>query len=130
MPRTWVYARMAGDTALAAAMSGIHQSTALDKAPTEKPFIMYRQTSDVEFFRGDDGDAVRSAGYMIFVHDLPGDYLGIDAAIVMLQGLFKDTIDQPNNVVRSRWTETSDDLRDDDMGTIMKYGRIQVFYRV
>jgi hypothetical protein len=47
-----------------------------------------------------------------------------------LQRLFKDTIDQANGVVRSRWIETSEDFRDDDMGTILRYARIQVTYRV
>jgi hypothetical protein len=125
--RIWLYQRML----IAGLAEGrIHQSTSLDAAPHTKPFIMYRQTSDIDIFRGDDGDACRQVGYMVFVHDTPGDYLRIDDTMKLLMGLFKDTIDQEAGVVRSRWLETSDDLRDDDMGTIMKFARIQVTYRV
>lgn len=131
MTRTWVYQRMANDTPIATAVQDrVFQATSIDKAPTIKPFIVYRQTSDVDFLRGDDHDTVRSCGYMILVHDLPGDYVRIDLVMRFLQDLFKDTNDGQNSVIRSRWIETSDDQRDDDMGTIMKYCRIQVFYRV
>lgn len=125
--RTWVYQQMA-----TAHLCGdrIHASTSLNAAPHTKPFIMYRQTSDVGLMRGDDGEQCRRVGYMIFVHDVPGDYLGIDAVLVQLQTLFRDTIDQANGVIRCHWEETSDDLRDEDMGTIMKFVRIQVTYRV
>jgi hypothetical protein len=107
----------------------IYQSTSIDGAPRIKPFIMYRQTSDVQRFRGDDGDLVRSSGFMIFVHDEPGDYLRIDSVIDRLKVLFQDITDQPNRIIRSTWVETSDDLRDDDMGTILRYGRVQVLYK-
>jgi hypothetical protein len=66
MIRTWVYQQMSDDSALAAIVgTRISQSTSIDKAPHSFPFIMYRQTSDIDFHRGDDQDAVRSSGYMI-----------------------------------------------------------------
>jgi len=108
----------------------IHQSTSIDKTPSTKPFIMYRQTSDVQLMRGDDGDACRRLGYMIFAHDVPGDYMQIDSILEALRALFADIVDQPNGIIRSTWLETSDDLRDEDMGTIVKYARIEVTYRV
>lgn len=130
MSRVWLYSRMMADTPLITAVtSQIHQSTSLDAAPHLKPFIMYRQTSDVQRFRGDDGDMVRSSGYMIFAHDEPGDYMRIDTIIGHLKRLFQDITDQPNGIIRSNWIETSDDLRDDDMGTIIKFGRVQILYR-
>ena len=131
MPRVWVYEQMKNDTTLQAAMGDrIYPSTKIVKAPAVKPFILYRQTSDVDAFRGDDSDAIRSAGYMIFCHADAGTYMGIDTYIAALQGLFKDTVDQANGITRCRWAETSDDLRDDDLGTIFKFARIQVYYRV
>lgn len=151
--RTWVYDQMVNDATLLTYVGTsivtdpmntpgdplddvttvtprVHQSTSINVAPTLKPFIMYRQTSDVEFFRGDDGDTVRSCGFMIFCHDAPGDYMQIDEMIDALQTLFKDTNDPTNGIVRSRWSNTSEDLRDDDMGTITRFASIQVLYRV
>jgi hypothetical protein len=122
---------MIGSSTLVALLpGGVHQSTSLNASPHLKPFIMYRQTSDVGNFRGDDGEQARSNGYMIFVHDVPGDYLKIDDVMEQLKTLFQDIVDQANGVVKSFWLETSDDIRDDDMGTIMKFARVQVIYRV
>lgn len=151
MTRVWVYDQMVDDAALMVLVGTtvvddndtpldpgddtttivprVYQSTSLNAAPHEKPFIMYRQTSDVQNFRGDDGDVIRQKGYMIFAHDVPGDYMRIDTVIDRLRVLFGDVTDQAEGVVRSTWLETSDDLRDEDMGTILKYGRILVTYR-
>lgn len=152
MTRVWVYDRMATDSTLLTLVGTsvttdpmetpgnplddvttivprVYQSTSLNATPHEKPFIMYRQTSDVQSFRGDDGDVIRQKGYMIFAHDVPGDYLRIDSVIDRLRTLFGDVVDQAEGIVRSTWLETSDDLRDEDMGTITKFGRILVTYR-
>lgn len=131
MKRVWLFQRISTNAPLMALLpGGAHQSTSLDVAPHLKPFLMYRQTSDVEVFRGDDDEAVRRVGYMIFVHDVPGDYMTIDARLADLKALFSGTVDQANGIIRSRWLETSDDNRDEDMGTIMKFARVEVTYRV
>lgn len=127
MTRIWVYEQMQNSATLQALVpGGAHASTALEHTPHLKPFILYRQTSDVAFFRGDQRDQHRRTGYMIFAHDVPGDYLVIDDIIEELKILFQDTHDPANGIVESLWTETSEDHRDDDMGTIMKYARIQI----
>lgn len=131
MNRSWVFQRITNDVLLAALVGErIYQSTSITNAPHIKPFIMYRSTSDSDEMRGDDKDATRQRGFMIFAHDIPGDYVQIDTMMGHLQRLFKDTNDLANAVVRSRWVETSEDFRDDDMGTIMRYARILVTYRV
>jgi hypothetical protein len=133
MSRVWVYSRLRNSTPLniPTLVNGrVFASTSLNQAPQAWPFIMYRQTSDVDWMRGDDKDQCRAAGYMVFAHDKPGDYLKIDTMIALIQGLFKDVEDQPNGIIRSRWIETSEDFRDEDMGTVFKYGRIQTIYRV
>lgn len=131
MTRIWVYEKMAEDAVLEEMVEDrIFASTSLDAAPHDKPFIMYRQTSDVPLTRGDDKDQNRQNGFMIFAHDIPGDYLRIDMMIEQLKVLFGDVEDQSAGIINSSWFETSDDLRDEDMGTIVKYGRITVKYKV
>jgi len=123
---------MAGDATLTTLVPGLfHGSTAVDKTPTLKPFILFRVIADRPDLRGDDADQVESESFLIFVHNKPGDYLVIDTVVARLKVLFSDVRAPLNNppIIRSRWTETSDDFRDDEMGTIMKYIRIQVFYR-
>lgn len=128
--RIWVYDQMSDVTLQGMVPGGVHESTSLEVAPHQKPFITYRQTSDVSRFRGDDGEQVRAVGFMIMAHDMPGDYLAIDDIMTQLQTLFRDIVDQARGVVKSFWLETSEDQRDDDMGTILKWGRIQVLYKV
>lgn len=130
MHRTWVYQRMVNHAPLMLLVpGGIYQTTAVEHTPHFKPFIIYRSTSDVPFMRGDSRDQIRRSGYMLFAHDVPGDYLAIDAIIEELKVLFQDTNDQANGVIESLWLETSDDIRDDDMGTILRFGRVQITHK-
>lgn len=130
MTRVWVYERMQSDPSLALEVGDrIHSSTSLKVAPHVKPFIMYRNTSRLPDLRGDDGNRTKTDNYMILAHDDPGDYMRIDRILAHLERLFGDVVDQPNGIIRATWFETSDDWRDDDMGTIMKYGRVEVKYR-
>lgn len=131
MTRIWVYTKLTTDTPLAALINTqVYQSTSLVVAPSQRPFVLYRQTSDVQSFRGDDGDRVRQSGFMIFAHDIPGDYLRIDTIMDRFKILFGDTSDSAQGIVRSTWLEDSEDLRDDDMGTITRFARILVKYKV
>lgn len=134
--RIWVYDRMKNDSALAllTTPSGgqpqIFVSTTIKSVPKHKPFILYRQTSETQTFRGDDSEAVRSTGFMIFCHDEPGTYVQVDTLMGHLRRLFSDTNDPAANIVRSTWVDASEDLHDDDLGTITRYARIQVLYRI
>lgn len=130
-PRVWIYSQMTGHAPLTALVgSRIHASTSLKAAPHVKPFIFYRSTSDIPDFRGDDGDVTRTGGVMIFCHDNAGDYMRIDTMIEALKTLFQDTSDQSQNIIRCTWIETSEDYRDEDMGTIFRWARVQIKYKV
>ena len=107
---------------------GVHQSTSLQKAPEQKPFIMYRSIAHRPRNRGDDGDITRDESFLVFVHDVPGDYLKIDSVLDQLRGLFVNAKDESEGVARCTWLEDSEDFRDEDMGTILKYARINIRY--
>ena len=127
--RTWVYSKLNTGAVALLLNGGAHASTSLDDAPAEKPFIMYRGSAHLPDLRGDDALVTGTDTWMIFVHDVPGDYLQIDDVISALRAVFDNVVDQANGIIRSTWLETSEDFRDEDMGTIMKYCRIQVKYR-
>lgn len=130
MTRVWVYQTMQNDPSLALEVGDrIHSSTSLKVAPHVKPFLMYRMTSDLPGLRGDDGKVTKTSNFMILAHDDPGDYMRIDRILGHVERLFNDVNDQPNGIIRATWFENSDDWRDEDMGTIMKYGRVEVKYR-
>lgn len=113
---------------LAAAPGGIHSSTALQVTPELKPFLMYRSIAHRPGSRGDDNDVTRDETFLVFVHDVPGDYLQIDAILEQLKTLFQNVKDITAGVAGCTWLEDSEDFRDEDMGTILKYARIRVRY--
>lgn len=128
MTRTWFYQTMASDSALMAALpGGIHQSTKLMRQPEEKPFALYRSTAMVSDLRGDDQAVSLQEGYMVFVHDVEGDYLRIDSVIDMIFNRLRTVnLARHTEVISVTWLETSEDFRDEDMGTIFRYSRFQV----
>lgn len=129
MTRTWVYDKLIADTTLDGIVDGrIFAATAVQKAP-EAPFIIYRQIADVVDFRGDDGTVTKTATYLIFAEDKVGDYLQIDSMLAAIAALFDGVSDQAEGIIRSTWLENSEDFRDEDMGTNLKYARIQVKYK-
>lgn len=128
--RVWLYQRLSNDATIAAFVADrIYQSTMLTEAPKVKPFLTYRQTSDVGYFRGDDSHMIHRNGFMVFVHNIPGDYMLIDDIAGEVIRLFDNVVDQAEGIVRSDWVETSDDYRDEDMGTVLKYIRLQITYK-
>jgi hypothetical protein len=129
MNRAWFYQQMTGNGPLMADLTGgIHQSTKLDKAPEHKPFIMYRSIAHRPRSRGDDEDITRDEVFLVFVHDVPGDYLKIDDILGQLKAIFNNAKDTEAGIARCTWLEDSEDFRDEDMGTIMKYARFNVRY--
>lgn len=129
MNRTWFYQRMFTSPALTPLLpGGIHETTAIERTPHLKPFIIYRVIAHRPENRGDDQDVTRTENFLVFVHDVPGDYLRIDTLLRELKLLFVNAKDTAAGVSRVTWLEDSEDFRDEDMGTIMKYARFSVRY--
>lgn len=127
--RPWVYSSMTGHTPLTALVSTrIYESSAIKEVPKTKPYLMYRFLTDTSELRGDDFALVKSQSFMVLVHDVPGDYKQIDSILVMLKTIFDRVSNAQYNVVRSIWVDDSEDLRDDVMGTILRYGRYRFYY--
>jgi len=64
---------------------------------------------------------------MVWVHDDPGSYLFIDAALKALRTAFREQ-GNDNNIYQTRWLEDSEDLSDDARGTIVKYSRYELIH--
>lgn len=129
MSRAWFYDQMADDAGfMALAPGGVHASTKLQEAPELKPFLMYRAIAHRPRNRGDDADITREETFLLFVHDVPGSYVKIDALLEALRTKYVNRKDTDNGISRCFWVEDSEDFRDEDMGTILRYARITVRY--
>lgn len=134
MNRTWAYQRMLGATSITDDVGQkIYQDTRRREDEATRtwnpPYIAYRSWGVRPELRGDDSHLVRREVFQAFVHDIPGDYLRIDRICSNLFTLFSDVEDQANGIIRSEWLEVSEDFRDIDQHTIMRYVRFQVKYK-
>lgn len=121
--REWLYSTLDGLLTIP-----VHPSGKLKETP-EKPFCMYRITSALPSLMGDDDITVRSVGAMVFIHDVFGDYLQIESLLGQIRQALHNATNTANGVLRCRWVEDSEDLRDDDLGTILRYSRYQLQMR-
>lgn len=122
--RTWLFGQLDGSAALDAYVEDrIWQNTALEHVPEIKPFLVYRFGARTSPLRGDDTVAIWSQAIQVFAHDVPGDYVQIEEILRVVHTLL---IPSTNPTVT--WLEDSEDLRDDDFGTILKWSRYQLSY--
>lgn len=129
MPRTWFYQKlMANPTLVTGLPGGVHQTTALMKAPDQRPFAVYRIVANRPELRGDDDDKVLYDTYLVFLHDNPGSYDKIDNLLFEIRQMFRN-FTSDSQVMSATWLEDSEDFRDEDMGTILRYFRIRFCYR-
>lgn len=123
--RSWLHTKLTGHAPLTALVgTRIEQVTNQMITPATKPFIKHRLLSDRPDMMGDDRVQTTQVTYLIFVHDVPGSYDKIDSIMVVLKSLLSNAVDQENGIIRVVWEESSEDFRDDDMGTIMRYCRV------
>lgn len=122
--RTWLYGLLESSNALDAYVEDrIWQNTALEHVPEIKPFVVYRFGARTSPMRGDDSVAIYTQSIQVFAHDTPGDYVRIEEILAVIH-----TILIPSTHPSVTWLEDSEDLRDDDFGTILKWSRYQINY--
>ena len=106
------------DKATLEAEERIMQASSLIAVP-KRPFITYRMHTD--FPRQSVG---RREYCQIWANDDPGDYLRIDAILKECR-IALESLPHQEDFLEARWIETGVDLKDDDMGTINRYIRLQ-----
>jgi hypothetical protein len=97
--------------------------SAFDKVPETKPFAVLRW----EF--GSSGLVSRGIGstkpLALWAHDLPGDYARIDHILDRAQRVL-EALPHGDDFLECRRLDTSPDLEDIEMGTILRYTRFGV----
>src|SRR5688572_886235 len=122
--RTWLFGRLESSSALDAYVEDrIWQATALEHVPELRPFIIYRFGMRTSSLRGDDDVTIYSQPIQIFAHDNPGDYVQIEEILAVVKTLLV-----PSQSPTVTWLNDSEDFRDDDFGTIVKWSSYQLTY--
>jgi hypothetical protein len=99
------------------------QYSSFDQVPETKPFAVIRW----DF--GQSGIVHRGIGstkaFSIWAHDIPGDYVRIDQILDRAQQILEALLNE-DDFLECRRLDTSPDLEDPEMGTILRYSRFGV----
>lgn len=125
--RSWIFDKLSTPVISDDVPGGIHQVSSLEATPDEKPFIIYTVGTKTPSL--DDGNitVAQEASVTIYVHGIPGDYDPIDELMKSIRGVFESAHD--DSVILARFLTESDDLRDPEMGTIMRFIRFQLIHK-
>lgn len=127
MLREWLFSTLSASTPLTDVIEDrIYQGASLQDIPDVKPYLLYRFGTRSRGLSGADGISAWVQPLQIFVHDNPGDYVLIDGLLDQLTTLLQGAHEAP--IVRCEWLEDSEDLRDDEMFTIMRFSRYQLIH--
>lgn len=122
--RARLYQGLKGSTELQAIVGDriIQASSLVEGKVPPTPFLTYRMHTD--FPRPIGGKIGRREYCQIWANDEPGDYLRIDNILDICRRTL-EALPHADDFLEARWIETGVDLRDQDMGTINRYIRLQ-----
>lgn len=132
--RAWLHAVIANDAVLNQAedLGGlgvegeIHGSHSVENTPDHKPFVVHHLGNNTSDRMSDEYSPHRQF-VTIYVHDEGRSYIRIDAILARLKELLDNAPGSAaDGVITAHYLETSQDLEDDQMGTIVRYIRFQL----
>jgi len=128
--RTWLYQTLINAPTLQAVLEAtdlserVFQGESLDTNQIIKPFLVYTIGNSTSEHLSDYHTANRQF-FTIFVHDQPADYTKIDDVVKVVKTLLVGAGDKASHMMIIRHLETSRDLDDQTMNTILRYIRFQ-----
>ena len=127
MSRQFVYNVMTGYAPLTALVgTRVMQQGSLLSAQTVKPYLVYRMGNNTDEGMADpDSKRPGRQFFQVYIHDEVGDYTRIDDIVKHLKDAFLAA--QPSgDVCGIQYLETSGDLDDPTLESIMRYARFQL----
>jgi hypothetical protein len=127
--RSWVYSQLTTDDRLDEFVEGrIFPKKSMKSSVEDHPFLVYKLGNGTNAELAETED-ITNQFFQIWVHDYTdteaGDYLRIDDIIAELKRIFHLASSAEHGVISTLYLETSQDLDDETLGTIMKYVRFQ-----
>lgn len=127
MSRDFVYSVMASSAGVSSLVGDrIFQQGSLLHAQTIKPYIVYTMGNATDEGMDDPDNFMPARQYFqIYIHDEVGDYSRIDQVVEELKKAFTTAMPE-GNVCGIQYLETSRDLDDPTLESIMRYVRFQL----
>ena len=125
--RTWVYGMMMNHAPLQAVVGNrIFAKKTMTSSREEHPYIVYKLGHNTSENLAEDQLVTRQF-LQIFVHDFAdyetGTYDRIDEVLGILKDLFFQQSSPADGVIAIQYLETSQDLDDQTLSTMLKYAR-------
>lgn len=128
--RTWVYSRLVERVTRVNAR--VFAKKSMTSSKEAHPFIVYKLGYNASEELAEDADVNRQF-IQIFVHDYSdgenGDYVLIDEVIRDVKAAFSLANSPGDGVIAVRYLETSQDMNDETLNTVMKYVRFQIIVK-
>ena len=130
--RTWLYSTLTNDLALASLLgvdltglaARVFQGESLDTRLTPKPYLVYTLGNKTDELLSEEDTAARQF-FTIFIHDDPFDFARVDSIVSRVKSLLSLNQVKSSGIIMVRHLETSRDLDDSTLGTILRYVRFQ-----
>lgn len=135
-PRVWLYEGLTS-AGLASFLGGANPRVFAKKTMTsnqeDHPFAVYKlgfsANEDIAEVMPDGRDVYRQF-VQIWVHDYhdtdTGDYMLIDEILKLIKQTFHGQSSAAHGVISCKYIETSQDLNDETLNTLVKYARLQL----
>lgn len=124
--RQFVYERLTGDSAIQAIVDDrVKQGESMDIAELRHPFLVYRIGNETNELFSEDDLKPHRVFFQVYIHDRGGDYMRIDDLVKLVINALVGGPYPEYKILRVNYLETSRDLDDAEMGTILRYVRFQ-----
>lgn len=128
--RTWVYGRLTGYEPLVALVGDrVFAKKSMTSSRENHPFVVYKLGNNTNEDLAEDQDVSRQY-LQIFVHDFEdqdtADYMKIDQVLKEIKAALRLGSSAEDGVITCQYLETSQDLNDETLNTVMKYIRFQL----
>lgn len=109
----------------------VYAAGGLRDADLTTPYIVYHIGNATDEQMADDEQLVeinrspRRQFFQIYIQDQPADYSLVDQGVGLVKAAIRGVGSPTDNIITTRYLETSQDLNDDVLGTIFRYVRFQ-----
>ena len=124
--RTWLYSKLSTLTTVPA--ERVFAKKSMRSSVEDHPYIVWKLGNNTSN-QFSETEHISNQFIQIFVHDYTdsevSDYSRIDTVIEELKSTLQNAYGPEDGVIQTTYLETSQDLNDETLGTIMKYVRFQ-----